>query len=91
LLYPLSLRMFGVASGRVLEGGFWAYLTDPIFLMEPLLVALAAAHWIAGRRTAPRTKRLALFGLVSGLAAFTAVFLWLLPTPQRIAVAQGVG
>jgi hypothetical protein len=46
LLYPISLTMFGNPPQRVLEGGLWAYLTDPIFLIEPFLVGGAVAHWI---------------------------------------------
>lgn len=45
LLYPLSIRMFGIAPTRVVEGGIRAYLTDPIFLFEPLLFLFAFAHW----------------------------------------------
>lgn len=54
LLYPFSRKMIGYLSPRVLEGGAGAYITDPIFLLEPLLVTAAAAHWIMQRRlTAP--------------------------------------
>ncbi|HXV42425.1 MAG TPA: metal-dependent hydrolase [Anaerolineae bacterium] len=46
LFYPISLTMVGAAPVRVVEGGFWTYVTDPIFLLEPLLLTLAAVHWI---------------------------------------------
>jgi hypothetical protein len=53
LFYPISLTMVGAAPLRVVEGGFWAYVTDPIFLLEPLLLTLATVHWIF---TAPDMK-----------------------------------
>ncbi|MCZ7546587.1 MAG: metal-dependent hydrolase [Anaerolineae bacterium] len=89
LLYPLSLHMFGAPSTRVLEGGFWAYASDPIFLAEPFLLAVAAAHVVTHRRLASRTQKLALVGLASGLAVMTILFLLLLPTLQNMAAAVG--
>ncbi|MBI5305118.1 MAG: hypothetical protein HY868_23505 [Chloroflexi bacterium] len=90
LLYPLSLRVFVAPFAvRVLEGGFLAYVTDPIFLAEPILSTLALAHWIAQRRIAPRFKNAILVGLVGGLAVFTVAFLLMIPTLQNI-VAQRI-
>ena len=40
LFYPLSLYMVGAPSTRVLEGGVLGYMTDPIFLSEPLFLAV---------------------------------------------------
>jgi uncharacterized membrane protein len=92
LLYPFSLQMFGAPSSRVLEGGLWAYLTDPIFLMEPFLITLAVGHWIAQhRKVTPKLKKIMLIGLVSGLAVFTLAFLLLLPILQYFATTQGTG
>lgn len=91
LLYPLSLRMFGTPSTRVLEGGFWAYVTDPSFLVEPLLVALAVAHWCMGRKWAPPIKKIALFGLAGGLVVFAVAFLLLLPMLQGRVSIPGAG
>lgn len=92
LLYPFSLHMVGAPSSRVLEGGIWAYLTDPIFLMEPLLITLAVGHWIVEhRKTTPKLKKIMLIGLVSGLAAFTLTFLLLLPALQYFAATKGAG
>lgn len=91
LLYPLSLHMFGAPSPRVLEGGFWAYVTDPIFLVEPFLIAIAIAHWILSRNSTLRVKKLALFCLAGGWAVFTVTFLLLLPTLQGIAAMKGAG
>lgn len=86
LFYPFSLRMIGAPSTRVLEGKLWGYLTDPIFLLEPLLLGLAAAHWtLTNRKATPRIKRIALVGLVSGIALISGAFLLLLPALQRIA------
>jgi hypothetical protein len=58
LFYPLSSVMIGAAPHCVVEGGFLAYVTDPIFLLEPLLLTLAAVHWIL---TGPDVKNSARF------------------------------
>ena len=44
LFYPVSTTGFGIAPQRVVDGGVWAYLTDPIFLLEPLLIGIAVCH-----------------------------------------------
>lgn len=46
LLYPFSMIMVGAPSEHVLNGRVWGYFTDPIFLLEPLLIAFAVGHWI---------------------------------------------
>ena len=84
LLYPVSLYMFGAPSMRVLKGGVLGYISDPIFLAEPFLLALPVAHWIVTRHPTRRVMKLALIGLVSGVAVFSAIFLLLLPTLQSI-------
>jgi hypothetical protein len=86
LFFPFSLDLIGLPSARVLKGGLWGYLTDPIFLLEPLLLTLAVAHWVVTHSPAPRTKRLALRGLVAALVVFAGVFLLLLPTLHSIVV-----
>jgi hypothetical protein len=91
LLYPFSLYMFGAPSARVLEGGFWAYITDPIFLAEPFLLALAARDRISRQRLTLRAKKLTLFGLACGLVVFTIVFMLLLPTLQTVAATLEKG
>lgn len=92
LLYPFSLQMFGTQSLRVQDGGLWAYLTDPIFLMEPLLITLAIGHWIVQHcKATPKLKKIVLIGLVSGLAVFTFAFLLLLPILQDFAATPGAG
>jgi membrane-bound metal-dependent hydrolase YbcI (DUF457 family) len=50
LFYPLSLTMIGNPSERIRNGGIHEYLTDPIFLLEPLLLTLAAGHWLLRRQ-----------------------------------------
>jgi hypothetical protein len=84
LLYPISTTMIGseLIPARVLQGGFWAYITDPIFLLEPLLIALMIGHWVLQQKFADRTKHLLLIGLVNSLAIFVGLFLWFLPTIQ---------
>ena len=83
LLYPFSMVMVGIPPARVVEGGLWAYVTDPIFLLEPCLLTLAGVHWL---RNYSRTRRAQVAGplvLVSGLAIFIASFMLLLPTLQK--------
>jgi hypothetical protein len=84
LLYPMLLYMVGAPSRHALEGSVWGYMTDPIFLSEPFLLALAAVYWLVRRKPAARIMKLATFGLVSGLVAFTAIFLLLLPALHSI-------
>ena len=83
LLYPFSLRMFGIPPTRVVEGGIWAYLTYPIFLLEPLALALLAWHWTSNQNFRPRVRTLTLALLSVGFISFTAAFLWLLPDMQE--------
>ena len=78
--------MGGAPSKRVLEGGALGYLTDPIFLVEVYLLALAGAHWLSRRKLAPNLKWLAWVGLLGGVVLFTIAFLLLLPTLQNLIV-----
>ncbi|MBX3051836.1 MAG: hypothetical protein KF753_10205 [Caldilineaceae bacterium] len=86
IFYPLSSVMVGAPSARVLAGGVVGYLTDPIFLCEPLLIALAAAHWVATRDFRPQTQRMWLLGIGGGTFLLVALFLLLLPFVQQIFV-----
>ncbi|HEX9921242.1 MAG TPA: metal-dependent hydrolase [Anaerolineae bacterium] len=87
LLYPFSLMMFGLPPARVVEGGVWAYLTDPIFLVEPLGLTLCAGHWILKRNIAPRIRTIILTILWAGLIIFTVAFLWWLGDMQELAAS----
>jgi len=79
------MYMFGAPSIHVRDGGLWGYLTDPIFLLEPLLLFLAAVHWVTHRsQITPRLKKMALLGLATGLVVFSAAFLLSLPTLQQM-------
>ena len=86
LFYPLSLYMVGAPPMRVLQGGALGYITHPIFLAEPVLLALPVAHWIICHQPTPRVMKLALVGLFGGIIAFAAIFLLMLPTLQRIII-----
>jgi hypothetical protein len=90
LLYPFSMEVFGGAPTRVIEGGFWAYVTDPLFLFEPVLIAIAVGHWILSRKMKMRSKKLLVGGLVSALALFVVLFLALSPTLQAIVARNGL-
>jgi hypothetical protein len=86
LLYPVSMMMFGIAPARVVEGGFWAYVTDPIFLLEPLLIGVAIMHWVHLQNIGPQFKRLMLATTISGLVLFMVAFVLLLPNLQNAVV-----
>lgn len=85
LLYPISMMVFGVPPARVVEGGIWAYLTDPIFLFEPFLLTSMAMHWIMYYAPNQRTRTAGLVMLITGLGIFTISFLLLLPELQKMA------
>jgi membrane-bound metal-dependent hydrolase YbcI (DUF457 family) len=82
LLYPFSMMMFGIAPARVVEGGFWAYVTDPIFLLELLLIGVAIMHWVRCQNIEPQFERLILATTISGLVLFAMAFALLLPNLQ---------
>jgi hypothetical protein len=82
LLYPLSMMVFGVAPARVIEGGVWAYVTDPVFLLEPLLFGMAIVHWLLGQQMAPRIQKLLVAVTICGLLSFVGIFVALLPVLQ---------
>ncbi len=86
IFYPLSSVMVGAPSARVLAGGVVGYLTDPIFLCEPLLITLAAVHWVDGRGLRPGAKRAVQAGITGAALLFVALFLYLLPVLQEIFV-----
>lgn len=84
LFYPVSLIGFGIAPQRVVDGGVWAYLTDPIFLLEPLLIGIAVCHWICRRESLSlKTRKLFSAVVVCGVLAFVLAFVAFLPVLQR--------
>jgi membrane-bound metal-dependent hydrolase YbcI (DUF457 family) len=83
LFAPFSPAVIGTAPARVQQGGVWAYVSDPSFLAEPLLLALATLHAVWQR--APRFGRPAALALGSGVVAFNTAFLVLLPLLQAAA------
>ena len=84
LFNPFTLALVGFPPARIVAGGFRAYVTDPLFLLEPYLLALAAVHWLAHTRLAQSLRRLALLGVTGALEAWTIAFVWMLPELQRI-------
>jgi hypothetical protein len=80
---PFSMAMIGAAPARVVQDGVWAYVSDPSFLAEPLLLAPAALH--AAWQRAPRYRRPAALIVGAGLVAFNSAFLVLLPLWQHAA------
>ncbi len=86
LFYPFTWTLVGSPSPRVLAGGVRGYLTDPIFLLEPLLFALAGAYWVIRGNPEPRVMRLAILGLAVALVLFAGTFMLLLPKVQGVVV-----
>lgn len=84
MFYPLSLQMIGAPSQRVLEGGVWAYLTDPIFLLEPLLGFFVLLDLIYCFAPVSR-KRSLLIGATIIYFLINALFLLALPALQNLA------
>lgn len=92
LFYPWSTELVGRPSDHVLLHGLFGYLTDPIFLLEPLLICLAIAHWtVHCSGLACRWKKVTLCCLLCGLALFSATFLMWRPELSRIAAAAASG
>ncbi len=81
LFYPLSMMMVGIAPQRVISGGLWAYLTDLIFLFEPLLFGLAILHWTY-QNIKPPLKEILVAVTVGGVLIFTIAFVAALPALQ---------
>lgn len=84
LLYPVSLIVFGWPPQCVVEGGLWAYLTDPIFLFEPLLLGLAVTHWGWHNITLKQTRVLSLIVIIGFLVLFIGCYLDFLPSLQHM-------
>ncbi|HDQ73661.1 MAG TPA: metal-dependent hydrolase [Chloroflexi bacterium] len=83
LLYPVSMWIFSLAPRRVVIGGVWAYLTDPVFLIEPLLFGIAIVHWAYQRKLNVRHRKWILIGITSGVVLFAVVFILTLPHLQQ--------
>ncbi len=76
LFYPFSMLFVGgVAPARVVQGGLWAYITDPIFLFEPLLLSLVIIHWAWTQNWPVRKRKLLVATTVIGLILFGIVFI----------------
>jgi hypothetical protein len=82
LFYPVSVDFLGTAPRRVIVGGFWAYITDPIFLLEPFLIAIMLLHCIVTSHFSRNTKRVLIGATLGTLCAFVAGFLVFLPELQ---------
>lgn len=87
LLYPYSRRMFGTPSPRVMYGGIREYVTDPVFLLEPVLITTAVVHWLLTFRRSSRHRALFAAFTVASCAGFIVLFLMFLPNLQN-AVAR---
>jgi hypothetical protein len=84
LLYPLSSNLYGAPSARIVAGGLWAYISDPIFLLEPVMTAIALGHWIHERHWPVWATRWALTGVFCSVIAFGVAFLISLPALQQV-------
>jgi hypothetical protein len=84
LLFPFSMRMFGVAPKRVVDGGLSAYLTDPVFLLEPLAFLVAFVHWTLNGNEKRSVRAVVLSLAVVVVLCFCAIFLLVLPRLQSV-------
>jgi len=85
LLYPVSMTVFGIAPRRVVVGGVWAYLTDPVFLAEPLLFGVGIVYWACHRPMRSERKRWIVGLTAIGVILFALVFALALPWLQQAA------
>lgn len=85
LFYPFSLLVFGWPPQRVVEGGLWAYLTDPIFLFEPFLLGTAVIHWVWHNVALKQVRALSITVIIGFLMLFIAGYLYSLPSLQNMA------
>ena len=84
LFYPLSLAMIGYPPARVVVGGFWAYITDPIFLAEPFLWALLLIHWGWKQSWLPFSRTRWVVAVAASFLLLASVFLYWLPVLQSL-------
>lgn len=84
LFYPLSLRMIGFPPARIVEGGVLAYISDPLFLCEPVLLSLVMLHWIRQHVHTQPVRQLSQVTIIASLAIFAISFLAWLPVLQEI-------
>jgi len=87
-LFPVSNAFVSLAPRRVMIGGFWAYITDPIFLLEPLLIGFTLAYFIWHLHA---TKPLRLVGVGTVITMWLAISLWFmvsLPLLQAYAFSK---
>jgi hypothetical protein len=75
LFYPLSMSIVGAPSAHVVQGGLRGYLTDPIFLFEPLLIALAALYRIKEHFPSGIIRMMVSGLVICSVIAFSALFL----------------
>ncbi len=78
----------GIAPKRVIVGGFWAYITDPVFLLEPLLIAAALAHLIWHLPIEKKLRIAGVGGVGVSLVAFMLAFLTWLPVLQAAVLTR---
>ena len=82
LFYPLTPLMIGSPSMRVTQIGVLGYLTDPVFLLEPLLITIAVIHWIVNSTLPIRVRVVGSIICINILIMFAVGFLMLLPQLQ---------
>ncbi len=85
LFYPFSMVFVGSPPARVVEGGFWMYITDPIFLLEPVLLSVMAVHWLWTRAWPVRLRQSLIASAICLLIVFVGSFIWWLPALQAFA------
>ncbi len=84
LFYPLTMIGFEIAPQRVVHGGVLAYLTDPIFLLEPILLSVIIIHWIFSQKLSSSSKKSLLIMTISSVLILMAIFYLCLPILQNM-------
>lgn len=86
--YPVSMMFVTLAPRRVMVGGFWAYITDPIFLLEPLLISFTLVYIVWHLRI---SRVLRIFGvgvITTAWLALSIIFIVSIPALQTYALPK---
>ncbi len=82
IFYPISMATVGIPCEYLARGSGWAYVTSPLFLLEPILLTLAFIHWVHGLNLTAETRRIILSVVMGGLLLFSVAFVLLAPFLQ---------
>ena len=80
LFYPLTLQMIGNAPQRIVDGGLRAYITDPLLILEFVLLAAMVLDIITHLPYSSNSRRRLAISVISLTIVVAVLFVALLPT-----------